>query len=45
MANILKTDNCVYVEYCRACNTHSWCTHHDEAKYHDTFLKRTLSTM
>ena len=32
----------LYVEYCRSCDTHSWCTHHDELKYHETFLKCTF---
>ena len=31
----------IFIEYCRSCETHSWCTHHDESKYHDTFLKCT----
>ncbi len=29
----------VYIEYCRACDTHSWCTHHDEGKYLSYFDK------
>ena len=33
-------ESSIFVEYCRSCDTHNWCTHHDEAKYHETFLKR-----
>jgi len=40
MASKSRSDQyTIYVEYCRSCDTHSWCTHHDESKYHDTFLK------
>ncbi len=34
-----KDENTIYVEYCRSCETHNWCTHHDESKYHETFIK------
>jgi hypothetical protein len=40
MSQLPREASTIFVEYCRSCDTHSWCTHHDEAKYHETFLKR-----
>jgi len=34
-----KEDTIVYIEHCINCNTHAWCTNHNESKYSSYGLK------
>lgn len=28
----------ISIEYCKSCETHNWCTHHNEERYKQAFL-------
>lgn len=32
----------ISIEFCKSCDTHNWCTHHDEQKYRQAFIDCTV---